>query len=337
MSRSPEISICVPTYNGGLYLKECLDSIIKQTYEDFEVLIVDDCSKDDTVAIAKKYADSDMRVRLIGNEHNLGLVGNWNRAAELSRGKWVKFVFQDDVLTPHCLETMLRSTNADSSLVVCRRKFGFESGISQETHQYYHAIPSLDDVFAGLTKISPTSLSNAVLDNMGMNFIGESTAVLLNRSVFDDFGFFNPNLIMICDLEYWVRVGCCVGITYVPETLVTFRVHNSATSALNFNHRKYRVLLDQVIFAHDLAFATHYEPIRIAALGHKEPVDLAKMFFDKVREARWVANKANDEGDPELLKEWNQLAQMYPRSNIVNQNSSSLLGNIFRKIANRIK
>ena len=72
----PAVSICIPTFNGAKYLRECVDSVLAQTHPDFEVLIVDDCSSDDSVAIAEDYARRDSRVRVSVNDRNLGLVGN---------------------------------------------------------------------------------------------------------------------------------------------------------------------------------------------------------------------------------------------------------------------
>src|SRR3982751_3050681 len=91
----PRVTVCVPMYNGERYLAECIESILAQTYTDFQLLLVDDCSTDATRSIAESYAAADSRVRLIVNHTNLGLVGNWNRCIELATGEWIKFVFQD--------------------------------------------------------------------------------------------------------------------------------------------------------------------------------------------------------------------------------------------------
>ncbi|MBA3705767.1 MAG: glycosyltransferase family 2 protein, partial [Bacteroidetes bacterium] len=79
MELLPLISVCIPTYNGERYLKECLDSILSQSYTNIEIVIVDDCSKDSTIAIIEKHKASDARIRVHKNENNLGLVSNWNK------------------------------------------------------------------------------------------------------------------------------------------------------------------------------------------------------------------------------------------------------------------
>lgn len=94
-----KVSICIPTYNGARYLEACLDSVLSQTYKNIEILVVDDGSTDATLKILGRYVASDQRIRLVrnvvvSNEHNLGLVGNWNHCIELSQDEWIKFVYR---------------------------------------------------------------------------------------------------------------------------------------------------------------------------------------------------------------------------------------------------
>ena len=94
----PTISVCVPVYNGTKYLRECLDSILVQSFENFEVIIVDDQSTDATFDLAQEYPAQDARIRPFRNPHNLGMVENWNRCLDLASAEWIKFVFQDDLI-----------------------------------------------------------------------------------------------------------------------------------------------------------------------------------------------------------------------------------------------
>ncbi len=99
---APRVSICIPTYNGKGHLKECLDSVRSQSFQDFEVVICDDQSSDGTLDFARELAQGDERFRFIPNPQRFGLVGNWNNCIALSRGDWIKFVFQDDIIAPTC-------------------------------------------------------------------------------------------------------------------------------------------------------------------------------------------------------------------------------------------
>ncbi len=312
----PLISVCIPTFNGAKYIKECLDSVLAQTFTDFEVLIVDDKSSDETLSIAQEYATYDPRFRVIQNKCNLGLVGNWNRCVELAQSEWIKFLFQDDLIEPACLERMLAVRKPETAIICCRRNFIFEAHTTEDTRQYYLTYLSLEKLFPGLTEISARDCCEATLDNIWVNFVGEPTAVMLHRNVFYRFGVFNPHLIQICDLEFWTRIAIHTGIIYIPETLATFRVHARSTSAINHTSRYYRTrILEQLPMLHDFAFHPNYAPLRTAATSRNPPVNLVKLFSKRAHQARMIAAYEATKPvnpDPSFLEEWNKIIHYYP-------------------------
>src|ERR1700733_5530816 len=100
---TPTVSFVVPCYKLGHLLAECIGSIILQTYTDWEVLIMDDCSPDNTAEVAQLFQDP--RVKYVRNEENLGLVKNFNKGIDLSRGKYLWIISADDYLRrPYILE-----------------------------------------------------------------------------------------------------------------------------------------------------------------------------------------------------------------------------------------
>jgi glycosyltransferase involved in cell wall biosynthesis len=307
---SPLFSVCIPTYNGGKYLRECLDSIVAQTFADFEVLVVDDRSSDDTVAIAGEYAARDQRFRVIGNEHNLGAVRNWNKCISLATGEWVKFVFQDDLIAPCCLEQFSAVCAADRFMIACRRNFLFEAGTPDNLCDFYLNHLSSRDVFAGATTVPPEQFCCAVLDHLGENLVGEPTVVALHRNTFERFGTFNPALTMVPDVEFWTRVGIHVGIILIPQSLATFRVHAASLSAHIFANQSHRAnIIDPIAISRDFAFGTLYAPLRTAAQAHEPPIDLwALAARQAIRGQLWFAiNHASIDTtdlDPSLLQDW---------------------------------
>jgi glycosyltransferase involved in cell wall biosynthesis len=307
-----KISICIPTYNGARYLEACLDSVLNQTYKDIEILVVDDGSTDATFEILERYAASDERIRLVRNENNLGLVGNWNRCIELAKGEWIKFVFQDDWIEPECLEAMLDASTLSCSIVACQRNFAFEEGVSKSTQQDFLNIPTLSTLFPGAAMISAEAYSEAVIDNLAVNFVGEPTAVMFRRSVFEKSGFFSPRLIQICDFEFWTRIAVHTGIAFVPRPLATFRLHGGSTTAKNAKHG-YGIELDVVSMLHDFVFLPIYAPLRLIAMNRNPPFDLTQELGKRTRGTRWLAiDAANRLGDPSLLPEWATFLQSYP-------------------------
>ena len=107
---TPSVTFLVPCYKLAHYLEECVGSIIAQTYKDFEVLILDDCSPDNTSEIAKSFVDP--RVRYIRNEPNLGHLRNYNKGISLARGQFVWLISADDKLrSEHVLQRYIELMN----------------------------------------------------------------------------------------------------------------------------------------------------------------------------------------------------------------------------------
>ena len=102
-ARVPAVSVLMTSYNREAHIGEAIESVLAQWFEDFELLVVDNCSTDRSVEIAREYAARDARIRVHVNERNLGQFGNRNRAAELARGTLMKYHDSDDLMYPHCL------------------------------------------------------------------------------------------------------------------------------------------------------------------------------------------------------------------------------------------
>ena len=102
---SPKVSIGMPVYNAESFLKEAIDSILSQTFSDFQVIISDNASTDSTAAICQKYVDQDSRVKYFRNNVNLGVSRNYRAAFErTSETPYFKWAAYDDVLDPQYLE-----------------------------------------------------------------------------------------------------------------------------------------------------------------------------------------------------------------------------------------
>ena len=94
----------MPVYNGQNYIVQALDSLLSQTYSDFELIISDNASTDSTQDICKDYASRDARISYVRQVENLGAIPNFNRVFELSRGQYFKWASHDDLCEPTCLE-----------------------------------------------------------------------------------------------------------------------------------------------------------------------------------------------------------------------------------------
>ena len=118
-TRIPRVSIGLPVYNGGRFLKHALDTILSQTFEDFELIISDNASDDDSDAICRAYADRDARIQYSRHQVNLGAAENYNRVFRLSRAPYFKWASHDDALAPEFLERCVSTLDNDTSVVLC--------------------------------------------------------------------------------------------------------------------------------------------------------------------------------------------------------------------------
>lgn len=118
--RSPVVSVVTPVYNGARYLRECMESVLAQTFNDWEYVLLDNASTDGTAEIAREYAQRDRRIRYVRNERTLPLLENWNRSMSLidARSQYCKVVHADDILFPECLSRMVALASANPSVVI---------------------------------------------------------------------------------------------------------------------------------------------------------------------------------------------------------------------------
>lgn len=118
MTKQPRVSIGVPVYNGENYLAEALDSLLRQTFDDFELLISDNASTDRTHEICQEYAARDGRVRYVRQVRNVGAGPNHNRVLELSQAPYFKWAAHDDLYAPTYLEECVRILDRDPAVVL---------------------------------------------------------------------------------------------------------------------------------------------------------------------------------------------------------------------------
>ena len=262
----PDVTICTPTYNGARYLADALQSALAQTHSNFELIIVDDGSTDDTLAIARRFSALDRRIRVYSNLANLGLPGNWSRACQLASADWLLFLFQDDFFAPTFAERMLATANLHSTeITCCRRNFLFQPGVPPLVRSSFLNLVehfNFANIFPGKDFVSAAEFSAALSALPTTNFIGEPTAVLFHRSLIKDFGLFHPTMRQLVDFEYWARIASNRGISYVDEPLVTFRFHGASATSTNAGSRIRKDRLDSVILLHEFLHSHHYAILR---------------------------------------------------------------------------
>lgn len=284
MSPRIETSVVVPTYNGADHLHACLASIAAQDLQGVEVLVNDDASDDDTLAIAASFADELEHLRVERNPTRLGAVGNVNRCLELARGRWVKPVFQDDLLEPGALRTMLDARQKGVPVVVGDRTYLFEDGVPT-----WQRAACVDLLATGLVEehgsglVSPAQVASTVVRAVAAhqpqrNVVGEPVTILLDRRAALKAGGFDPGYAQLWDYELVLRLAMRRGLVLVDEPVAVFRVHSGSETARNLADGAFATnVVDRLRILVAYASDRAYRPVREAAAAHEPPIDLTAL------------------------------------------------------------
>jgi glycosyltransferase involved in cell wall biosynthesis len=218
----PRVSILIPTYNYACFLAEAIESVLMQDFQDFELLIVDDCSADNTAEVVKPFCARDARVHFAVHSTNLGMVNNWNRCLKQARGEYVKFLFGDDKLwDPQALSKMIALLRNNPSAVLAASARTILDEKSRVTDIWR---PLRDGCHNGRSIIAACLASCE-------NLIGEPSAVLFRKK--DGQRGFDPKFLQIVDIEMWLHLLENGNLAYTREPLCAFRQHARQQSMLN--------------------------------------------------------------------------------------------------------
>ncbi|SHG44384.1 Glycosyltransferase involved in cell wall bisynthesis [Salegentibacter echinorum] len=204
----PLISVVLPVYNCGSYISEAIESILSQTISDFELLIIDDASQDDTVSQVEAFEDK--RIRLIKKTVNKGLIDSLNLGFSLAKGKYIARMDGDDISLRNRFEKQLAilENNQDIKAVGCWLQFfGNENKVLK--HFEYHS-----QIQAQLLNSCPMSLGS----------------VLLEKEAFKKFKF-DKDKLHVEDYDFWSRSAWECEFYNIPEFLYLYRVHGNQVSS----------------------------------------------------------------------------------------------------------
>jgi len=202
---TPLVSVLMTAYNRERYIGDSIASVLAQRFSDFELIVVDDSSTDRTLEIAKEYESRDKRVRVSRNERNLGDYPNRNRAATLARGTLIKYHDSDDLMYPHCLETMVPPMIAEPSAPI---------GLSLSKAFLGGPSPML---------LTPRLSYQREFLGQGM-FMGGPACGIFRRAEFLQLGGF-PDRGVISDFIFWLHACARVNVLTLPGDLFWYRMH----------------------------------------------------------------------------------------------------------------
>lgn len=225
-----KVSIVLPVYNGAAYLSESIESVIAQTYANWELIIVNDCSTDDSLAIASKYASQDNRIKVFTNPQNLKLPKTLNAGFERASGVYYTWTSDDNRFKPDALRVMVECLEKNPNAVMVYANFSCIDSIGK--------VVSSDHVF-DLRYIFTRNV-------IGACFLYTADAA---RQV----GIYDANLFLAEDYDYWIRLYKTGDILFIEDNLYYYRKHEKSlteTKKKFIDEQTYRVLEKNFLFAY---------------------------------------------------------------------------------------
>lgn len=208
----PEVTVLTPAYNAEKYIAQAIESILEQTFKDFEFIIIDDCSNDNTWEIIQGYAAKDERIIAMRNEKNLGIAGNRNRGVSLSRGNYIVWQDADDISFPRRLEHQYKflEENKDVGIVGGYLQF-FDDNGSLSIRKY----AAYDEALRKkIFRYSP---------------VAQPAAMIRKRSL-DEAGKYDLRYPPAEDLDMSFRIGRRYKFANLQEVIVRYRQNNSSAT-----------------------------------------------------------------------------------------------------------
>lgn len=215
MANKPLVSVVIPTYNAEEFIQPSLNSILNQTYTNLEVIVIDDCSTDRTVERVCEISRADKRVRVLKNDHNLGIGGNRNKGIQEAKGKYICWQDADDISLPDRIESQVIFLEARPRVGIVGGYITFFSGAADGVTRRY----AEDDrtLRKNIFKYNPVA----------------QPACMVRRECFDRVGGYNQNLRLSEDLEMQFRIGEQYEFGNIQQVVLKYRQSPGSLTAAN--------------------------------------------------------------------------------------------------------
>ena len=205
----------MPVYNGARYLRQTLESILKQSFSDFELIVINDASTDNSAEIVESYADS--RIRIVNNSLNIGQTSSLNKGIRIANGEYIAIHDQDDVSALKRFEKQVIFLDSTPEIPLV----GTNGRI----------IDSKGNVVATLQ--SPTSDLAIKWNFLFQGPIFHSSVMFRKKTIMDEFSGYNEEFKIVQDFDLWTRILEKYALANLPERLLDLRVHPNSSSRLN--------------------------------------------------------------------------------------------------------
>lgn len=216
---NPTVSVVIPAYNAAIYLPKTIESILQQSFQDFEILVVNDGSTDDTVKHVSSFTDC--RVKLI-NQENQGCATARNTGVLAAKGEYIAFLDSDDLWEPTKLEKQVQCLDKNPDFGLVYTWVDFSDREAKPTGK-------VRKVFAE---------GNVFQEMLTCNVVSCGSVPLVRRECFDTIGLFDTDLWTAEDKDLWLRISTRYPFGLIKEPLVYYRQHPSSKSSKGFKRRE---------------------------------------------------------------------------------------------------
>ncbi len=252
----PKISVIIPAYNGKRYLAQAIESVLAQTMVDWELVLVDDGSKDGTASLATGFTDRDARIRLV-RQDNSGVAAARNRGFTEAdpAAEYVIFLDQDDVWEPDALETLHSALESDRRAIAAHGllRFTDEQGrpFDDFSRKFVYRRPAIEGERLVLAQPAhtPTTFATLVFDNV----IFTPGVVLIRRHALEAVGPFDATMVPSDDWDMWLRLSLIGYLAFVDRLVLSWRRHADVGSRdITVMQRARRRVCQKLMFSQDL-------------------------------------------------------------------------------------
>lgn len=219
MAGNMKISIITASYNYENYIKETVQSVLSQTYNDWEMIIVDDCSTDNSIDVIKSYNDD--RIKLFINKKNLGLKETLKRGIKEASSDWIVFLESDDVLAPDYLAKKVEIAQKYNDINLIFNDCEF-FGDEERVKAFEHALKKTRSLLQ-----NQSYPKKMLYDFYQSNKIFTFSSVMAKRSHLLKVNF-NPKLDYLIDWHLWIQLSSLGKFYYLPEKLTKWRLHKNS-------------------------------------------------------------------------------------------------------------
>lgn len=225
-STRPKISVLMAVYNGSRYLGEAIDSILQQTYTDFEFLILDDGSTDETPHLLQRYAALDARIHIL-NRPNQGLTRSLNQMLSLARGEFIARMDADDVALPDRFVQQVKLLESDSQIACVGGSYDI-----------------IDDRGEWLFRVElPESDAEIQQQLLSGQTAIQHPCAMMRRITLEQVGGYDETLKTSQDIDLWLRIGEVGTLANVPQVILKYRVHEQSVSGRKLRQQSQNVKL----------------------------------------------------------------------------------------------